>query len=83
MRSRIKRLCAGARARRILSGFMALSLVLTALYAGPLSVAAETRVVGGEGLSDGASALPAEGVSSGCDVKVVIVDKLSRYAVKP
>ena len=81
MRSTIKHLQKSGKGRRVLTLVVALSLVLTTLYACPLSAVAATRVIGDENPSYGTSTLPAEGVSSGCDVKVVIVDKLSRYAV--
>ena len=58
---------------------LALSLMLT-LCVYPMPVAAE-QLVGAGDTSYGASELPTEGAESGCDVKVVIVDRLSRYAV--
>jgi hypothetical protein len=73
MKTNVKRLLASGRGRRVMTVLVALSLVLTVLTVYPLPAAAAQVFVGDE--------LPAEGVSSGCDVKVVIVDKLSRYAV--
>ena len=79
MNTWIKRLCADDKCRRAMTLFVALSLTL-AVWAYPMPVSAE-RVVGADDASFGAFELPAQGASSGCDVKVVIVDKLSRYAV--
>ena len=79
MNTYIKRLCANDKWRRAMTAFVALSLTL-AVWAFPIPVAAE-RVIGRDDASYGASEIPAEGQGSACDVNVVIVDKLSRYAV--
>ncbi|MBO5898112.1 MAG: hypothetical protein J6R04_03780 [Clostridia bacterium] len=79
MNTRIKRWYVGDKCRRVITLFLALSLTLVA-WSFPLPVAAE-RVIGQGDASYGASEIPAEGQSSACDVNVIIVDKLSRYAV--
>ena len=65
---------------RLLTVLLACCLCAALVISSPMPVMAE-RVIGAQDASYGASEIPTEGVSGGCDVKVIIVDKLSRYAV--